>query len=376
MRQNRVLYMVDEEVFAMAGKKIVTMPINELIPGMVAARDIYSKNEQLLIGKDCIIDANAIARITFFGIVSVDIYVEEKSKECINSEIRFNSKEDKQAFEKFSVKYEESIMNIKESMNQLLKIGDNIDSQKLIRDVESVVLSTGSKFQVFNMLHYIKDYDDETYNHSLNVSMICNVFADWLGMSSYEKRQLTLCGLMHDFGKLLISKEVLKKPGKLTDDEYEIIKQHPVKGYEFMKDKNVDESMKRAVLLHHERCDGSGYPFGMKVNEIDPYAAITAIADVYEAMTATRVYRKGLSPFRVIKLFEEEGRQHFNPIYLMPILKNLTEIYLRHQVRLTDGREGTVVMINAGELSRPVVMVDNKFVDLMKHRELFIEEVY
>jgi HD-GYP domain-containing protein (c-di-GMP phosphodiesterase class II) len=88
------------------------------------------------------------------------------------------------------------------------------------------------------------------------------------------------------------------------------------------------------------------------------------------------VYRKGLSPFRVIKLFEEEGRQQFNPTYLMPILTNLTETYLRHEVLLSDGRKGMIVMINRNELSRPIVMVGNEAVDLMKERNLTIEAVY
>lgn len=361
----------------MEEKQAVTIPISNIVPGMVAARDIYSKNDQLLIGKDSIIDANSIARITFFGILSVQVYRDDNlDMDDAEDESTFASAAERRAFEKFKGQYEDSILDIKESMNQLLKVGDNIDEKKLLQDVENVVISTDTKYHVFDMLHYIKDYDDETYTHSLNVSMICNVFADWVGMSEYEKKHLTLCGLLHDFGKLLISKEILRKPGRLTDDEYEVIKQHPVRGYEFLKDKKIHESVKRAVLLHHERCDGKGYPFGMKVNEIDPYAAITAIADVYEAMTATRVYRKGLSPFRVIRLFEEEGRQQFNPIFLMPILRNLTDTYLRHRVRLSDDREGTIVMLNQNELSRPIVMVEDEFVDLTKKRELTIEEVY
>lgn len=361
----------------MAEKKVVTVPVSNVTPGMVVARDIYSKNEQLLVGKDCVLDANAIARITFFGILSVQIYADDRTTVNETEEDTvFGSVAEKEAFEKFNEIYHESILSMEESLNQLLKVGENIDEKKLIHDVESLVISTGTKYHVFDMLYYIKDYDDETYHHSLNVAMICNVFADWIGMSQYEKNLLTLCGLLHDFGKLLVSKEILRKPGKLTEDEYEVIKQHPVKGYEFLKDKKIHESVKRAVLLHHERCNGEGYPFGMRVNEIDPYAAIIAIADVYEAMTATRVYRKGLSPFRVIRLFEEEGRQQFNPIFLMPILKNLTETYLRHRVKLSNGEEGVIVMINPNELSKPIVMVDNKFVDLTEHRDLSIEEVY
>lgn len=358
----------------MAEDRIITIPITEVLPGMIAAKDIYSKNEQLLIGSNCRFDANSIARIAFFDIDNVQIF-ENKSFDEENGVDETSGVIKEKQFIVFEQAYEESLVGIKESMNQLLTIDDKIDENKLIRDVENIV-NTGSNYQILNMLQSIKNYDDETYNHSLNVAMICNVFADWLGMSAYEKKLLTLCGLLHDFGKLLISKEVLKKPGKLTDSEYEIIKQHPVKGYEFLKNKNINDHVKKSVLLHHERCDGKGYPFGMKVGELDPYACVTAIADVYEAMTATRVYRKGLSPFRVIKLFEDEGRQQFNPVYLMPILQNLTEMYLSHQVELSDGRKGTIVMINKNELSRPIVMVDNQFVDLTRERDVTIDKIF
>lgn len=361
----------------MEGKKIITIPVSELAPGMIAARDVYSKNDQLLIGANNEFDANSIAKVTFFDIMSIEIIVDEnETLEEEKSEITFANEAERETFEKFNAQYQESMVDIKDSMNQLLTVGEDINEEKLIQNVKDIVTSTGNNYHVFDMLANIKDFDDETFNHSVNVSMICTVFGEWLGMSEEEKKELTLCGLLHDFGKLLISKDILKKPGKLTDEEYEIIKGHPQKGYDFLKDKNVSENVKLSSLQHHERCDGSGYPSKLTINEINKYAAIVSIADVYDAMTSTRVYRQGLSPFRVIKLFEEEGRQQFNPKYLMPILTNLTETYLRHEVLLSDGRKGMMVMLNRNELSKPIVMVGNDVVDLTKNRNLSIEAVY
>lgn len=361
----------------MAEKKVVTIPATELVPGMVAARDIYSKNDQLLIGANNVFDANSIAKVTFFDIMNVDIIKDEGEvqKEKKTEKVFANDAE-RETYEKFTGQYQKSISSIRESMNKLLEVGNAIDQSELIRNVEDIVTSTGNRYHVFDMLADIKEFDDETYNHSVNVSMICNVFGDWLGMSKEEKDELTMCGLLADFGKLLISKDILKKPGKLTDEEFAIVKSHPQKGYEFLKDKNVSENVKLSALQHHERCDGSGYPSHLRLNEINKYAAIVAIADVYDAMTSTRVYRDGFSPFRVIRLFEQEGRQQFNPTYLMPILTNLTETYLRHEVLLSDGRKGTVVMINRSELSKPIVMVDGAAVDLTKERSISIEAVY
>ena len=168
-----------------------------------------------------------------------------------------------------------------------------------------------------------------------------------------------------------MDKDILRKPDKLTDDEFEQIKQHPVLGFNCLKNKKVPDCVKQGVLLHHERSDGKGYPYGFKIN-----AAITSIADVYEATTATRVYRKGMSPFDVIRIFEEEGKKQFDPIYLLPLLKHLTNTYLQHRVILSNGLTGKVVLINKDELSHPMVMLDDEtFLDLSKSRGVKITEV-
>ena len=103
------------------------------------------------------------------------------------------------------------------------------------------------------MFHGIRDYDDLTYVHSLNVSLICNIFAGWLKMSNEETKIITLAGLFHDIGKLLIPQEILTKAGKLTAKEYEEAKLHTIKGYHVLKDLNLDVRIKHSALLHHER---------------------------------------------------------------------------------------------------------------------------
>lgn len=364
----------------MDDRKVMLVSVSNLIPGMVTARDVYTRNDQLLIPKDTIIDENSITRVSFFGVLSISVYADNDLMDDLQDddiERDFKTQEEKEEFIKFKKNYDLAANTVAENMNQLLKADVEIDQNKLIEDVDKLVFKSRSKYHIFDMIHDIKNYDDETYRHCLNVAMINNVFADWLNMSEYEKNHLTLCGLLHDVGKLLVNKDVLRKPARLTEDEFEEIKQHPMRGYQSLKDKKIPESVKRAVLLHHERCDGKGYPFGFRISEIDPYAAITAIADVYDAMTATRVYRKGMSPFDVIKIFEEDGRKQFNPIFLVPILNNLTNTYLQHEVVLSNGLSGKIVLINKNELSRPMIMLDNgKFIDLSKERNISITEVH
>lgn len=353
----------------MSKKVSVRLPVSNLKPGFIASRDIYTRNGQLLLSKDAIIDENVIARIMFFGIMSVHVYKDEEEEkaptyEQIDAEMPIQHR------------YLKVVDTLTHTMNQLLEKNGDIDVNSLASEVDHIVSSAKSSYAVFDLLQSMRSYDDETYTHCLNVGMLCNVFSDWLGMSEYEKKIATLCGLLHDFGKLLIPQEVLRKPGKLTSQEFDIIKSHPVKGYEFLKNKPIHESIKKAVLLHHERCDGKGYPLGLNAREIDSYAELTGFADVFEAMTANRVYRQAICPFEVIRIVQEEGNSQFNPMIFIPILQNIADTYSQREVLLSGGIMGKVVVTNRKELSRPMVLCDGKIIDLAKNRQLIIIQVF
>ena len=221
----------------------------------------------------------------------------------------------------------------------------------------------------------MRSYDEMTYVHSLDVAIINNCFAKWIGMSDEDKRILTLGGLLHDIGKIKIPQEILNKPGRLTNAEYEIMKSHAQKGYDILEKKNLDERIKRIALEHHERYDRTGYPGAKAGDEIEPFSMITAIADVYDAMTSNRVYRLGICPFEVVSLLESEGKQQYDPRYLIPLLEQITEVYINHTVRLSDDSVGKVIMINKGELSKPLVQIGGTMIDLSRARNITIKEV-
>lgn len=364
----------------MADEIVITA--SEIKSGMKVARDVYTKNEQLLFPTGTIIDDTCMARIAFYGIISIAIVLDEEGQALLDEpsdsqkpQESVVTKQNKEELQKFNEQHHESALFVEHTMNQLIEADEDIDEVKLVNEVESVIGKTSSGYQVFDMLNYIQNFDDETYVHSLNVGLICNVFADWLKLNEEEKNLLTVCGLLHDLGKLLINREILNKPGRLTEEEYAIIKEHPKRGYDFLKDKDVDERVKKATLSHHERCDGSGYPFGLKTEEIEKFAAITAIADVFEAMTANRVYREGICPFTVIRIFDEEGHKDFNPVYLIPIMRKLADAYLQQEVILNDGTKGTVLLLNQKELSRPTILSEGKAIDLSVKRNLEIVKI-
>ena len=170
----------------------------------------------------------------------------------------------------------------------------------------------------------------------------------------------------------------LNKPGSLTDEEFAKIKQHPALGYEILKRQpDLDSRIKKAALMHHERCDGSGYPTGLTEDYIDNFAMIVAIADVYDAMTAARSYRSPLCPFEVISKFEEDGFQKYHTKYILVFLKQIASTYQSNRVILSDGRGCTIVMLNQNALSRPIVQFDDKScLDLSTaSRDLYIKAV-
>ena len=127
--------------------------------------------------------------------------------------------------------------------------------------------------------------------------------------------------------------------------------------------------------MHHERCDGTGYPLGLTGPRIKDFAKIVAIADVYDAMTSKRVYRGPLCPFKVIEIFIEEGLQKYEAKYILTFLNQITNTYIHNRVRLTNGQEGDIVLINQLDIARPIVKCGNEFVNLAERRELHVEAI-
>jgi len=182
-----------------------------------------------------------------------------------------------------------------------------------------------------------------------------------------------LAGLLHDIGKMMIPLDILKKPGKLTTDEYRIIQEHPTLGYNLLKDQNVDRRIALAALQHHERCDGKGYPSGLRLSDIEPFAKIVAIADVYDALTANRVYRGPICPLEVIGIFQAEGLSIYDPGYLMTFLDQIMYSYLNYTVSLSNGETGRIIMMQRNSLDKPVIALsDNRYIDLRDNIDLSI----
>src|SRR5690606_23577733 len=155
-----------------------------------------------------------------------------------------------------------------------------------------LIQNVSENTNVLQLFVALQAKDDYTYRHNIAVGALANLIGNWMNLDHQALMQLTTAALLHDVGKVLISESILNKPGKLTDEEYAIMKKHTIYGYEILND-TVGISHRQALvaLQHHERMNGSGYPMGIKRDNIDLFSRIVAVADIFHAMTSNRVYR-------------------------------------------------------------------------------------
>ena len=349
-----------------------------LVPGMVVAKDVHNANNILVMGKNTVLTDESITKLTFHSIYSVYIKDEivEVPKPTYERTYSGSRIKETEEFKVFKENYDREVKQLEVTFHDIISMqAKKIGISELCQKATCMLDDTRGGIHVFDILHNMRDYDDSTFNHSMNVALICNVFADWMHMSNMEKEIATVAGLLHDIGKLRIPEKIVKKADRLTDEEYDLIKTHPMEGYNILFESRFISSIQNASLMHHERSDGSGYPLGLKGNQIDKYAKMVAIADVYDAMTAARVYRGALCPFKVIEMFEQEGLSMFDAEYILVFLENIVQTYIKNWVRLSNGREGEIVMLNKHKLSRPVILCGTEFINLADHPEISIEEI-
>ena len=359
-------------------KRVLT---KKLLPGMVLANDVYTYDARIkLMDGGTILTQKDIARLAFYSII--DVLVEDEAVDMPEAErpadagLTYSERlRQSQDFKEFKEDFEQCANKFEHSIKDILEHNDDLDLDEMMTPIYSLLGNGRTASNIFDMLHNLRLYDDATYTHCINVALITNILAQWLRWSSTEIELATQAGLFHDIGKLLIPGSIITKPGQLTDDEYTVIKTHPQKGYDAMKDLNISSHVKNAALMHHERCDGTGYPLNLRAPQIDKFAKAVAIADVYDAMTSARYYRGPLCPFVAISMFEQEGFQKYDPEMIMVFLNNIVNTYLLNTVRLNTGEVGEIIFINSTHLSRPTIKVENDYIDLSKCPGVYIQEI-
>ncbi len=376
--------------------------LGKLKDGMIVAKDVLTKNGQCVLQKGKVLNRQSIMRLSFYNIKTVMVEeenipgetavqsaptqtdsetpapAEASSHSHAPSQPPVVSRKLQSTHKAQSLQLEHAIAlsTIKASFEGYVNNNTPLDMSLLLAKVQALFVSCKTSVELFRMLHNMHSTEDSIYAHSLNVSLICRQFGRWMKFDRDTLDTLTLCGLLHDIGKLKIPEEILNKRGKYTDEEFELVKRHTQYGYQLLQPLSIDDRIKKSARSHHERCDGSGYPSGLTQEDTDEFAMIVAIADVYDAMTAARSYRAPLCPFQVIAKFEQEGLQKYNPKYILVFLQHIAGIYQKHRVLLSDGRSATIVMQGMSQLSKPIVQLDDETcIDLSFESDLTIQAV-
>ncbi|MDQ0215195.1 putative nucleotidyltransferase with HDIG domain [Oikeobacillus pervagus] len=319
----------------------------------VLAKPIYNEKGRILIKKEVPLKKYMIERLKTLGVSFVYIHDPNTNDVVVRQVL---SDETRQEAIKVIKDTFELVQNDLDLSNKFIfdKIGRRFSTV-----VRNILQEIRGNHEAISLLSELFSYDQYIFTHSLNVTIYSLALA--VELNQFNQKQLEEIGLgamLHDIGKVFIPKPILMKPGGLTDEEYAIIQQHTVQGFELLrKESTIPLVAAHCAFQHHERLNGSGYPRGLKGDEIHIYARIMAVADVYDAVTSNRVYRKALLPhdaFEILfagvgKLFEKEMVESFRRAII--VYPNGLSVHLN------DGRKGIVVSQSKGFSDRPVVRI-------------------
>lgn len=244
------------------------------------------------------------------------------------------------------------------SMFNEVRMGKAIDAEAAGGLVDEITASVSRNPNALLSLARLKHVDDYTYMHSVAVCALMVAVAKQLKMNEAQVREAGMAGLLHDIGKAMMPVDVLNKPGKLTDEEFTIIKQHPVEGHRMLVEGNsVGEIPLDVCLHHHEKMDGTGYPQGLKGDEISIYAKMGAVCDVYDAITSNRPYKAGWDPAESIRRMMEWSGAHFDQNVFKAFVKSVGIYPIGSLVKLRSGRLALVIDQTPESLLKPKVKV-------------------
>ncbi|MBP3544222.1 MAG: HD-GYP domain-containing protein [Lachnospiraceae bacterium] len=319
------------------------VPLSRLTPEMILAKPVYHIDSLMLkVGTRDL--GRYVSGLTRLGITH--LYVTDKLSEdiiiedAISWETRLNCK---------GVLF--ATMNRLSGQGVLDTDELSVSADKMMDDIltnEGILIS----------MNEIGTIDDSTFDHSINAAIYAMILAKRLGYPRARTKKLAMGALLHDIGKTLVNQKILYKPGKLTAAEFEHVKQHTVLGYEALKKNDGLTEISRVMALsHHERLDGSGYPHGLKADDIHEFVRIASIVDVYDALISERCYHKKRTVYEAVSVMKAEAIGRMDVGLLTTFVKCLAIYPNGTMVKLSDGMTGIVKSQNDQMPYRPVVRI-------------------
>lgn len=326
------------------------LSINKVVPGNKLAKPLLGERGTILLRENFELTESILNKLKELGIaglyiddeISKDIYIEDVIEEKLRLETAYR-------------------------LEEIMRKNDNVIT--LLPYINEIVESIIDKKDVVVNMNKIYGHHQYTYIHSVNVGILATLVGLRFNLSRRELINLGTAGVLHDIGKKFVSLDILDKPDTLTEDEYELMKQHPMKGYEALKPSiEISSTVKAGVLQHHERYDGSGYPLGLKGNNICLFARILAVVDTYDAMTSNRAYHKAIPQSEAIEYIMGSGNQLFDMNVVSNFIKCIAVYPVGSRVKLSNGHLAIIVKNYSDNILRPLVrcIKDQNLIDLNK----------
>jgi len=248
--------------------------------------------------------------------------------------------------------------NIIQDVMQDIRKGSTIEPGKVEEVVNKMVDSIFRNRDAFVSLTRIKGYDEYTYVHSLDVCVLALTFGHHLHFEQEELQKIGIGAILHDTGKMKIPTSILNKPGRLTELEFLEVRKHPLYSLDIMeKAGGLPEEAKIIAMQHHERHNGTGYPHGLREEQIHPFSQVTAIIDVYDAVTTNRCYQRAMSAYRAMQILYELGQTQFNLELVERFIQCMGIFPVGTVVELDSAEIGVVTSVNLQALLRPRVLL-------------------
>jgi putative nucleotidyltransferase with HDIG domain len=327
--------------------------------GDILAYDIKNKDEITLVSKETVLNRYIIDKLSVMNLKFLYIYK--------------NKSEDAASFQSFVKSYQENLKQIKILLDDLAS-GKQLDYQIVTCVSKTIYSSIRDHGSIVKYLQMLRNADEYTYTHSMNTAFYAMLIGKWLGFPDNKLELVIQSGLLHDIGKTQIPSDILNKKGSLTNEEYDIIKKHTIYGLQMLEDaENIPSEIKKAILYHHERTDGSGYPFHATSEKINKFAKIIAVSDVFDAMTSDRVYKKRATPFDAFEMFLTNGRSTYDAEIINIFVKKMANFYVGSDIILSNGQTGRIVFVPPYDTLNPIVQTDKGYIDFYREKDLKIE---
>lgn len=357
----------------------------QLVPGCMLLSDVKGKSNRAIIPKDTVLTEKHIMILEKFFIDYVDVSAKLSDGQAYNPKavpIKIEPKKQvKQTDDVSKLSFSEHYQYVVTSYKKLFTSWQNniaIDMpavRKLIIPLfERIDQGDADVFR----LHLYNSKKDYMYHHSVAVSLLAAFIGKKLGYSSGDWTQIGLAGFLSDCGMAKISPSILNKETGLSEQEINEMKNHPTYSYRMVENiPTIKQLVKLAILQHHERIDGSGYPFEIQKDKIHIYSRIITVSDMYHAMTCERVYSSKQSPFQVIDEISRYKYKHFDHVVVDMFTKCVADFSIGTKVKLSNGQTGEIVFLEENFPTRPMIKdsQSGEIIALKGKTEIYIEEI-